>query len=224
MTEKKALVSEIDYGFVKVNGLLHPTDGYGIAVSQICEFLSFTKNHGSRDIKRIMGKDFQFSHWKSELHPKAVNVISIKEFAILTYFLAKKGNELAEAFILAAAEETHERRFNNAFGKRIEEEDYNQRLKLRIERVSARQDWTVLLLERHIDLYGKTPTPNDYRAWTTEVNWALFNRPNFNRDRDNMTPEQQAIILDFERTAIRLANKYPKDTPSKIIQRALDTF
>lgn len=224
MIAEKALIAQINYGFTSLEGLCHPTNGYGIAVPQICNLFQFDKNQGSRTVKRVMGKDFQFDQWHTTLNPKAVNVVQLSSFAMLTYQLAKKGNEIADSFVLAAIEETHERRFDLAFGAKVDEEEYNERLKLRMKRLSARHDWTDTLMNRYVDLFGEKPNRHHYKIWTKEVNLALFNRPNFNSDRDNMTPEQQELIADFERTAKRIASKYPQDTPNAIIQRTLDTF
>lgn len=137
----KAKVAKVNYGFTVVYGLLLDED-YGLAVPQICELFSLSKDHASRDIKILLGKDFQFAKWKSELNPKAVNVLTLKDFAKLTVLLAVKHNQLALDFTLAAIEETHERRFDKAFDKKRSEEEYNARFKARVEGKQVRWDFT----------------------------------------------------------------------------------
>jgi hypothetical protein len=226
MVTEKALVAEIDYGFLSIEGLCHPSEGYGVGVAQANRFLNFVTNptHAVRSVKRLLGEDVKISQWNVDYTKTKVKVLNLRTFARLCVVLTRKNNETAYAFVLAAIEETHERRFAHAFGQKIEEEEWNDRLALRMKRVLARKDWTDVLMERFVDLYHKKPCPNDYRAWTTEVNWHLFNRPHFNSDRDTMTLEQQETILDFERMAKRLARKHPSYSPNQIIQLALDTF
>jgi hypothetical protein len=97
-------------------------------------------------------------------------------------------------------------------------------LKIRIERIEARIVYTDVLMKRHIELYGTKPVAEDYKRWTVMVNKFLYGRPHFKCDRDNMTIEEQRIIIDFERTANRFAVKYPKITPLELIGKTLDTF
>lgn len=223
---EKAIIAEIDYGFIQVEGLCHPTEGYGIAIAQANRFMNFVTNptHAVRTVKRLLGRDCEITQWKTDYTNTKVKILNLKDFSLLCVLLMKRGNATAESFVLAAIEETHERRFDTAFGKVVEEAEYNERMKLRLKRLSARHDWTDTLMHRFVDLYGKKPTRNHYKIWTTEVNLALFHRPNFNSNRDNMSLEQQEIITDFERTAKRMAKKYPKAPPNTLIRKALDTF
>jgi len=141
----KAKVAIVEYGFANVEGLLL-NDHYGISATQIAEFFQFDKNQASRSIKSLLGADFQFDKWKSDLHPKAVNVINLKDFARLTILLAVKGNDIALKFTLAVVEEAHERRFDIAFDRKRTEEEYNARLKARVEGKESRLTFTDSIL------------------------------------------------------------------------------
>jgi hypothetical protein len=225
MVTERAKVAIIEYGFGEFEGLMFPSSGeYRIAISQLARLFSVRQDNIQREVKALMGEDFQFVKCLSELNNRKVNTLSIEEAARFAQLLAFKGNALAQSFCLASVSETLERRFDRAFEKVVDEEEYNHRLALRMKRVLARKDWTDVLMERHVDLYKVKPCPNDYRAWTTEVNWHLFDRPHFNSDRDTMSLAQQETIFDFERMAKRLAKKHPTYSPSKLIQLALETF
>lgn len=221
---QKAKVAQVDFGFTKIEGLRLPNGDYRMGVSQVAILLQFDRNQASRDVRTLLGKGFQFDKTKSELNPKPVNTIKISDFMIILVELTGKGNPIAKELLLALAEESIERRFNHAFDVKCSEDEYNERLKIRIERIEARIVYTDVLMKRHLELYGSKPVAEDYKKWTVMVNKFLYGRPHFRCDRDNMTIEEQRIIIDFERTAQRFATKYPTITPLELIGKTLDTF
>jgi hypothetical protein len=158
------------------------------------------------------------------LHAKAVNTIKLPDFMKLLTELVSVGNIFAKTLLLSLAEESIKRRFNHAFEVKCTEDEYNEKLKLRIKRLMARHDYTDVPLKRHVDLYGIKPESHHYRDWTVMVNEYLFGVKHFNCNRDNMTPEQQELISDFERTAKRFASKNANFKPLELITKSLDTF
>ena len=78
-----------------------PDGSYRVGVSQIATMFSIRPDHAARDFKRLLGKGFQFAHVASDLHPKAVNTLSLEEFTDLAWKLAVKGNAEAEAWVKA---------------------------------------------------------------------------------------------------------------------------
>jgi hypothetical protein len=143
---------------------------------------------------------------------------------LVSKLAVEKMNKEAITLLAVLAEESIERRFNHAFGIKCTEEEYNEKLKLRIKRLMARKDYTDVLMNRHVDLYGVKPEPSDYRDWTVMVNQHLFGVKHFKCDRDNMTTEQQELISDLERTAKRFASKDANFKPLELIAKSLDTF
>jgi len=220
----KAMVATIDLGIINPEGLMLPNGKFAFGVSQVAEIFQFPNKHASRDIKAMMDKGFQFPKCTSELNPKAVNILMMEDFALCTLKLAFKGDNLAQALSQAFIEETLERRFARAFGVKIDEDEFNEKLKFRIKRLLARHDWTDVLMNRYVDLNGVKPLPRHYREWTVTVNKKLFGQPHFRCDRENMTTEQQQTIYDFERMAKRRAEQFPTIQPDELIIRALDTF
>jgi len=220
----KAIVAKIDLGFAQFEGLMLPDGSYAIAVPQIAGLIGFDKSQASRDVKALLGRDFQFSKVVSELHPKAVNTLTIKEFSLLLIELTAAGYPVARALASAFAEEAIDRRYDTAFGKKVSESERNQILAQRMKRLLARRAWTDLLQDRHIQCYGTKPTPKQFKDWTVRVNQVLFSRKHFNCDRDNMQAEEQRTIEMFENMAIRRAGQNPKATPTILLELALDTF
>ncbi len=101
---KKAVVASVNYAGFEFPGLKLPDGSYAIAVSQVVEIFQrsnegfqFAKNHASRDIKYLLGKDFQFAKSASEIHPKKVNILTIEQFGELAFHVAFRGNDVAKA-------------------------------------------------------------------------------------------------------------------------------
>ena len=87
----KAQIATIDLGFTKFDGLMMPDGEYAIAVPQVAELFQFPIKHTSRDFKALLGDGFQFTKASTELNPKAVNTLSVKDFALLVVELSAKG-------------------------------------------------------------------------------------------------------------------------------------
>lgn len=220
----KAVVATIDLGFEKIEGLMLPDGNYAVAIPQLAELFSFPNKHASRDIKALLGNSFQFPKTKSELHPKEVNILLLPQVTKVIYLLAKKGNAIANELMLALVEEGLDRRFSKAFNKRVADDEYQERLALRMKRLQARKLWTDVLRDRSLKLYNQKPTPEDYKLWTVLVNERLFNKRHFCCDRDNMEQWEQETIELFERMAERKAKLHFQATPDDLVEMALSSF
>jgi hypothetical protein len=220
----KAQVATIDLGFAKFDGLMLPNGEYAIAVPQAALLFETSKNTASRDFKRLLGERFETSKTATEFNQAPINIISISVFRLLVRELDKQGNVIATALVDAFFEESVERRFDTAFGKKVSEAEYNERLALRMKRLMARHAWTDVLRDRHIQCFGVKPKPDQYKDWTVTVNEALFGRKHFQCDRDTMAMEEQRVIEAFEYMAVRKAKQKPKATPDQLLELALETF
>ena len=130
----KAVVATVDIGHHKIQGLMLPNGDFAIAVTQIAEMFQINSNQASRTLKPLLGKGFQFDTTKSELHPKAVNILSLTDFEIVTLELVIRGNKAAIAFQRSLAGLALTQLFNDAFGIKFEKIDRQNWLK-------ERQDW-----------------------------------------------------------------------------------
>ena len=220
----KAQIASVDLGFIKFDGLMMPDGEYAIAVPQVSELFQFLNKNTSRDFKALLGNDFQFLKASTELSPKQVNTLSIKDFSLLAVELSAKGHVIAKALNRAFVEESVARRFDTAFGKKVSEAEYNEQLAFRYKRLLSRRLWTDVLQERHIQCFGVKPKPAQFRGWTVRANEVLFGKKHFNCDRDNMEQENQHIIESFEFMAVRRSKQNPKANPDQLLELALDTF
>lgn len=117
---------------ILINGLMFPNGEYGVAVPQITELNLVRQNQASRDIKALLGKDFQFDKATTILNPKAVNVVSLEDFNRILMALAFKGNEFCQQWLMACSSEKLTRLFDTSFGILREEREHADRFAARI--------------------------------------------------------------------------------------------
>lgn len=220
----KAQVATVDLGFTKFDGLMLPSGEYAIAVPQAALLFETNKNTASQQFKRILGERFETNKASTPFNQAPINIISISVFRLLVRELDKQGNAIATALVDAFFEESIERRLDTAFGKKVSEAEYNERLALRMKRLVARHAWTDVLRDRHIQCFGVKPESEQYRLWTIRANEVLFNRRHFNCDRDTMAMEEQKLIESFEYTAVRKSKKHPTAKPDELLELTLSVF
>ena len=221
---RKAVSLAVDFGFATVEGLMLPNGDYAIAVSQIAEHFQFSPSHATRQVKALLGKDCNLTKVASDIAKRPVNTLTVAQFKAFVLAASKQGDPIAGAFVDALVEEGIERRFDTAAGVKVSEAEYNAKLKQRMERVTARREWTDIIRDRSLELTGR-PAPDRVYSWlTNRVNMALFGRPNFMGNRDNMTAREQRIITSFETMVSMLADRFPRATPTELITRALDSW
>lgn len=233
-SNKKAKVAQVDFGFIRAEGLMLPDGSYAIAGVQANKILRFCahQNHVARSLKRILGEKFSPTRLRSELNSNPVITLTLQDFRQLIKVLNRQGNEAASELMDALVDESIERRFNNAFGQKVEEEEYNKKLAQRMERVLARRSWTDQIKARqeqqgyYRDSEGKITerATEEYKELTIQVNQVLFGQPHFNCDRDLMSLEQQSTIHAFEGFLTRWATKYPNKSASMLVNDCLNLF
>jgi hypothetical protein len=143
MITKKTTIAQVNFGFTQIEGLMLPSGEFAIAVTQIANLFSLgTPNYASQELKRLLGKDFKPHKCFTPFNRNKVNVISLQDLSKIALLLAYKGNKTAQAFNLACVEESIERRFNNAFDQKVTEDEYNERLKVRMQGIQTRRTLT----------------------------------------------------------------------------------
>jgi len=223
-TTKKAIVATIELGFAKVEGLMMPDGAYAIAVPQLADIFQYRRNYASQTFKRILGDDFSPHKISTELGKQKINVINLPEAVRLIKALAINGNPIADEFLDAILEEGLDRRFARAFNLRVDEEEYDARIRRRMDRILARTTYTDFIRDRYLELYGTKPPQRLYRDITVMVNRKLFGRDHFFCDRDNMNETQQQAIAHFETFVNLRAKNHPGEDPAIVVEKVLQVF
>jgi len=67
MTYPKAEITTVKIGPLEFEGLLTEHETFGIAVPQLCSVFQILNKNAQRDMKAILGNDFQFLKWRTTL-------------------------------------------------------------------------------------------------------------------------------------------------------------
>lgn len=114
----KAKLAQICIGSnLSVEGLELPDGSFAVSVSQVATLFSVDSRQASRTLKPLLGDGFQFDKLVSELHPKAVNILSLTQFETVMIELAIKGNSQAIALLRALAGMALSELFKDAFDR-----------------------------------------------------------------------------------------------------------
>jgi hypothetical protein len=209
----RAEIAIVKIGCLEFDGLMLPDGTFGIAVPQICSVFQIDKNQASRTFKAILGDEFQFAKWRSTLHPKAVNVLSLIDFEKLLRKLDRNGNLLAQQLVDLLLGLSLQQLFSDAFCIQFEKEERQQWLKDRQEGKEKRRTLTdsikdYLLSHPHADkkLY---PIVTDLiylgifnrRAAALKVDW------NETNPRDEMTRKELFYVAEVEALTSRLIDR-----------------
>jgi hypothetical protein len=128
----KAEITIVPIGILSIEGLMNDSGEFGVGLPQVSDKFSVPHKNASRDVKALLGKDFQFLKWKTPLNPKEVNVIPLERWSDLVFELAIKGNEKAIALSRALQGLSWHQLFCDAFGKKFEAEDRQRWLETRL--------------------------------------------------------------------------------------------
>lgn len=243
MTTLTAQVSEVKLGTISVPGYLTNTGVYGFSLADIATtFLGWDKRRGSdifkqKGVKSLATKGFKGS--EIVLIPETKNTISFIEETWLTPILLKfaiAGNEPAEAWIDTLASLSVSQLLRDAFGKKFEIEERQNFLEKR-ERVK----------NTHIEFQGyffKSLTDSGLSAKRAEhkisclvndiyrsafhgkdasqlrVDRKLASDKNL---RDNLEPDDLALIDSYERIAINQLVNHGK-SPDAAISFAIESL
>lgn len=206
----KAKVAPVQVGSVSVEGLQLPDGSYAIAVVQVANILDFQplKKNAPRELKPILGKAFQPRKCFTELNPVAANILTLAQFSVLLVQLTAKGNKQALSLLLAATEETLERRFDKAFEVKRTEDEYNDRLDARLKGKVARRSLT----DQWKDYYQAIGEKPPYAKLTM----MCLHTVGFTPGRDNKTTEELRLLDHCETT---IASRIAKgDTPIEALR------
>ena len=178
-TAVRTTITQVPFGGIEIEGLLLENGEFAIAVPQVCELFQFLTKNAIRDLKTLLGKDFQFLKARTVLNPKAVNILSIEDFVKVIRKLDRAGNIQAEKLTDALVGVSLHQLFSDAFGIKFEKDERQAYLKARLPgKVTRRamtdsiRDW----LERHSDEISDNTRKFIYSNVSDCLNRAVFNK------------------------------------------------
>jgi hypothetical protein len=213
----RAELAIVRIGNLEIEGLMLDDGTFGIAIPQVCTLFQIPIKHASRDIKALLHGDFQFPKWCSKLHPKAVNVLLLKDFESVLFELALKQNQVAIEFSRTIIGLSLQQLFSDAFCIQFEKEERQDWLKDRQSGKVVRRTLTDAIrdyIKAHnvSERYAAFVYPNI----TDLINRAIFNRRSakqlredwgVDNPRDYMTQNELLLIMEVEHLATRLIDK-----------------
>ena len=193
----KASIAEVKIGHLSLEGLLGSDGTFYVAVPQIAEMFGMDSNRAARDLKRIFQSNsvhpnepskqaesatgqgipnIQFLKGKTDLHPKAVNIISIEQFEAVMIELVIKGNPIATEMARDLVGLSLKQLFCDSFGIKFDLNDRQEFLRVRQE--SKALFWE---FAEQIKVYIKThdcraPEFTYYSNAFDALNMALFGK------------------------------------------------
>ena len=225
-----ATLATVKLGHLEFEGLMFEDGSYGIGVPQICSIFQFPIKHASRDIKALLGKDFQFPKARTTLHPKAVNVLQLIDFEKLLRKLDRKGIKAAQEITDDLIGLSLTQLFSDAFGKKFEKEERQNYLLARQQGKKARMSLT-----DGMKAWGeKTGLKPNYGGATTNTYRALFGKTKKElleelgvegnpTPRDFMTADHLSKLEQFENYAAIQMTKYEVE-PLKAVKLAKEFY
>lgn len=212
-TTIKAQREKIDIAGIEIFGYLLPDNTYALSGRNVTDAIevqhkSLVEKFRVKSLKSLPHNDSSLGEIRAVTGEKFIPV-SIEDAVEYWYLMSMDGNKRAAALLRALAIESIERRFDRAFGKVVTEQERDLKLAERYRRLQTRRDWTDVIKDiQETQGYYKTKMGNDeFREATVLVNRKLFGVDHFDCDRDNMTPEQQKIITQFEGGLVFYASK-----------------
>ena len=200
----KAERTTVDVGEIQINAYMLPDGTYRLAGRNVTDAVekhdsSLRETMGVRSLKALPHADLSLSEVRANTGETFVPV-AIEDAVAYWAIMASKGNVKALAIVVALATESLERRADRAFGIQRTEQERDERMKLRVKRITAFRAWTDCIKEWQElrGIYGTPKGKKQYADLVRMVNLQLFGQPHFNCDRDTMTIKQQLQIESFE--------------------------
>jgi hypothetical protein len=226
----KAKRETIELGAIPIEVFLLPSGEYRLSQTQVLEAVGVSKNwiseldkKNEKALEYLRGKGFSGSieqvKIENEVKARQAKTLSIDDTTKVWGWFARKGNDLALDLLEVCAAEAIDRRADKAFDVRRTEEEYNKRMRNRIEgKITHRQltDAIASYIERHPELSANA------RGWlytnaAEAVNLAIFNRKakrlaeelgaDRDRLRDSFNSDELLYIREVEDTAVRIIDQ-----------------
>lgn len=189
-----AQITDVPIGLLTVPGLMDEEGKFYVGVPQVAEQFQFPIKHASRDIKALLGKDFQFPKFKTKLNPKAINAIPLENFAKLIVAVANSGNIIAQQLRDDLIGLSLHQLFCDAFNVKFEQEQRQEFLKWR---QITREDFHPILT----DSIQRNLCPSSSKEWAKYI-WEFQDKLGIDsKTRDSLPPAKLARLAIAQNTA-----------------------
>jgi len=145
MPTDKAKRETIFVGSLEIEGFMMPDGSYRMSQTQAAECIGKPEINArrfldSKGIKTLLGKGYTPDTIEVEPTGQSrgqtrINALPLEVVTAFWVWQCGQGNKQAISLVMALATETLERRFDNAFGVNRTEDEYNQLLAMRIDRL-----------------------------------------------------------------------------------------
>jgi hypothetical protein len=115
----------------EIEGLMGEDGEFYVGASQVATLFSLSMAHASRDIKALLGGDFQLTKMRTNLNSKAVNVLTLSQFEMTMTRLSFRQNPVAMSIREDLVGLGLRQLFCDAFGVKFEAEEREEWLKVR---------------------------------------------------------------------------------------------
>lgn len=229
----KLPVKSIQYGAFTLD-VACDADGNAFLTTRAIEKLlnwranQLRKKIESKSLKSFTDKDLSLVKIKGKVEgvkSKAVNLYPV-DLAVLLITWDAVFNQNAKAIAILSSSFATDIKSTilKGFGHEIATDSLRLQEQFRWLRVFQLREWTNIIRDRHLELFGCKPSNEYYRDCIVMVNLALFGCYGFEGDRDNMDGNQQRLINEFESFLARKASKYPDYDPKELITQCLPMF
>jgi hypothetical protein len=173
----------IELGSSPINVYQLPDGSYRLSGRNVTDAIeeddkTLPRFYGVKSLKDLPGACLESGKISAGKEGSPFIPVEIKDAAVYWGHCSQKGNALASAILVACAIESIERRADKAFGKTRSEEEYNDRMKARIEGMVVRRSLCDVIKEyilRHPELSENT-TKWLYKNTTDAIYKAIFDR------------------------------------------------
>jgi hypothetical protein len=231
----------IELGSIPLNVYQLPDGSYRLSGRNVTDAVKEDNNtlsrfYGVKSLNDLPNADLERYRVNTGKEGSPFSPVAIQDAAVYWGNCSQKGNALAAAILVACAIESIERRADKAFGKTRSEEEYNARMKARIEGMAVRRslcDVVKAYILRHPELSENTAKWL-YKNTTNRIYKAIFdrNKKKLTEDlkadpdklRDSLTARELKEVERMEETVMRLIedrDMSPLETVVEAAQRTL---
>lgn len=218
MRVSKAYVFPVPFGPITIEGLQFPKGDFGIGLSQVAELGLIPPNRSLNQLKALTGLSFQSHHKaKSELHPKAINAISLDDLEEIQKWALLQGNPAAIQLAVDCTGFTFAQMFADAVGIQMDAEERQNWWEVREETKARRRKETDGFQAHGIATNKNVP----YAKWTLDL-YSAAGLPRERYMKDKLSAAENIKLSSIEEMVGLALLKNPQKHPNQVIEEVVD--